>query len=96
MVKGLENLPCEGKVKVFPQRRLGGTSSQCSSTERTAPKETEATFSGGENKGQHVQVAIYVRKKEIFYCDNSQLLEQCPQGCGRLPMGGGFQDSAVC
>lgn len=24
MIKGLENLVCEGKVKVLPQRRLGG------------------------------------------------------------------------
>lgn len=24
MIEGLENLACEGKVKVFPQRRLGG------------------------------------------------------------------------
>lgn len=66
MIGGLENLICEGKVKVFPLEKARGTSSQCSSTERTATKKMRTVFSGGENKGQYVCVAlreIYVQKK---------------------------------
>lgn len=58
----------------------------------------KAVFSGGENKGQRVHVAfgeVYVQKK-FFYCDSSQSLEQCPQGYGRVRIGGGFQDSVGC
>lgn len=45
---------------------MGGTLSQYSITKRTATKKMIAIFSGGENKGQHLRVAlgeIYVRKK---------------------------------
>lgn len=31
-------------------------------------------------------------KKEIFYAENNQLLQQTPQGCGGVSFTGGFQD----
>jgi len=31
-------------------------------------------------------------KKDIFYSRSNHSLEQPPQGCGRVPFAGGFQD----
>lgn len=54
-----------GKREDFSLENAWGTSSQCSSTKRTATKKMKAVFSGGENKIQCVRVAlgeVYVQK----------------------------------
>jgi len=52
----------------------------------------------GEDKWQWVQGASgevsSQYKKDIFYSENNQSLEQSPQGCDRVPITGGFQDAA--
>ncbi|PKU48038.1 hypothetical protein llap_1669 [Limosa lapponica baueri] len=50
----------------------------------------------GEDKGQWLQVApgevSSQYKKELFYNENNQSLEQPPQGRGKVPSTGGAQD----
>lgn len=50
----------------------------------------------GEDKGLQEGVApgkaLSWQKKEIFYSEKKHSLEQHLQGCGRIPITGGFQD----
>lgn len=73
---------CEGSA-VTPPR--------FSSTQRVARKGMEALSSQGATwRVQVGEVSWY--KKDFFPRENNQSLEQPLQGCGRVPITGGFQD----
>ncbi|KAK4810867.1 hypothetical protein QYF61_008839 [Mycteria americana] len=115
MIKGLENLPYEERLKelgffCLKKRRLGGTSSQCSSTESVVPK-IGVCLPGQLQRGWRLSTSSHMEKtrgngcklhrerfhidirKTFFYSENNHSLEQLPQGYGKVPIAGGFQDT---
>jgi len=105
MIKGLENLPCDEKLKesglfTLEKRRLSGNlitvfqnlKGNCkedgnSLFTRSYNEKTQAMDTSCTRRG------FIMNKKGIFYSENNHSMEQLPQGCGRVPIAGGFQDA---
>lgn len=91
MIKGLENLDCEGKEKILPWKMHGGLHHSVLVLKGQLQRRWKLSFQEEKTRSNvymlHWERFMY---KRHFFCDINQSLEQCPQGCGRIPITSGF------
>ncbi|KAK4830082.1 hypothetical protein QYF61_008420 [Mycteria americana] len=100
MIKGLENLPCEERLK-----ELGLFSLEKA---QRGPRHSIPVLKGWLQRGWRVSLhkektrgnrykwhgeRFHLDIRDFFYSENNQSLKQSPQGCGGVPIVTGFQDA---